>query len=54
MEQWTTYFPPLNLWNYNISWSWHVDPDLESFFDVGDRFRHGEIAKEATRECETR
>jgi hypothetical protein len=53
MEQWQTYFPPLNLWNYSVSWSWNIDPELESFFDVGDRFRHGEIAKEATGECET-
>jgi hypothetical protein len=48
MEQWQTYFPPLNLWNYSVSWSWHIDPELESFFDGSDRFRHGEIAKEAT------
>ena len=48
MDQWTNYFPPLNLWNYSISWSWHIDPELESFFDVGDRFRHGELEEKAT------
>ena len=53
MEQWQTYFPPLNLWNYSVSWSWSIDPELESFYDGPDRFRHGEIAKEATGECET-
>jgi hypothetical protein len=50
MEQWTTCFPPLNLWNYNVSWSWQVDPEIESLSDGSDRFRHGEIAKKATRE----
>jgi hypothetical protein len=34
MEQWTEYFPPLNLWNYSVSWSWHNNEELESFFDV--------------------
>jgi len=48
MNEWTDTFPPLNLWNYNLSWAWHIDPELESFFDGSDRFRHGEITKEAT------
>jgi hypothetical protein len=53
MNGWTETFPPLNLWNYSQSWNWQIDSDLESFFDGSDRFRHGEIAKEATGECET-
>jgi len=33
MNQWTDYFPPLNLWNYSTSWSWFIDAELESFFE---------------------
>lgn len=22
LEQWDNYFPPLNLWNYNLFWRW--------------------------------
>ena len=50
MNEWTETFPPLNLWNYNLGWAWHLEIEPESFFDGSDRFRHGEIAKEATRQ----
>ena len=49
MEHWTEYFPPLNLFNYSLAWQWqHLTP-IENLSDGDDRFRHGEIAKEATR-----
>jgi hypothetical protein len=22
LQQWDNYFPPLNLWNYNLFWRW--------------------------------
>ena len=30
MDQWDDYFPPLNLWNYNLYYSWfpYYDKDI--------------------------
>ena len=33
MEQWDNYFPPLNLWNYSLSWQWFNNENLS---DGGD------------------
>jgi len=36
LSQWDNYFPPLNLWNYNLCWRWHqewqdkIEKDLTS------------------------
>jgi len=49
MEQWTDYFPPLNLYNYSISWSWHIDPELQSFFDLKQHEKIGEVSDEVCR-----
>jgi len=33
MEQWDNYFPPLNLWNYNLYSTWFEDITKENLSD---------------------
>ena len=38
MEQWDNYFPPLNLWNYSLSWQWF---EYENLSDGDDQVSTG-------------
>ena len=50
MKAWVEYFPPLNLFNYNLFWKWqYEDASNENLSDGDDRFRQHEIEKTATR-----
>jgi len=52
MEQWDNYFPPLNLWNYSLSWQWFEDENLS---DGDDQVSTGQQVTEWTaRESRTR
>jgi len=45
MEQWDNYFPPLNLWNYSLSWQWFEDENLS---DGDDQVSTGQQVTEWT------
>ena len=48
MDQWDNYFPPLNLWNYSLSWQWN---DSKNLSDGGVlSIRQLEIVETATRD----
>lgn len=39
MQSWDDYFPPLNLWNYSISWQWKISFDGDDQVSTGSRVR---------------
>jgi len=34
LPQWDNYFPPLNLWNYNLFWRWREEWQDETINDL--------------------
>lgn len=37
MQSWDNSFPPLNLWNYSISWQWKMAFDGDDMVSTGSR-----------------
>ena len=55
MDQWDSYFPPLNLWNYNLHWKWFLDTPRENLSDGDVQVSTGQrVTEQTARECETR
>jgi len=48
MNQWDSYIPPLNLWNYNLYYKWFDDLDDENLFDGDDLDSTGQRVTEQT------
>lgn len=50
MNQWDNYFPPLNLWNYNLHWKWFPEEVEENLFEGDVQVSTGQRVTEWTAE----